>query len=185
MAARRGMSYRQILNHYFPGTRLTRVETGRFEHSYFQILPTTVPVMTQIDSLERVSLSRVAAPEFSRGFMVFEKIAQTEFAGHFLSRGATVDPSPAFQSRVGCRTVVSVAAATVDIDRQHQPSLPRLGTDALIVQALKSRAKLTWSLPRPGKMWLHYLLKDHNSLLRGYFPRRRYGHFTIHASFGD
>jgi hypothetical protein len=62
---------------------------------------------------------------------------------------------------VGGRTVVSVAAATVDTDRQHQPSLPRLGTDALIVPALKSRAKLTWSLPRPGKMWLHYLLKDH------------------------
>jgi hypothetical protein len=121
VAARRGMSYRQILNHYFPGTRLTRMDPGRFERSSLQ----------------------------------------TEFAGHFLSRGATVDPSPAFQSRVGGRTVVSVAAATVDIDRQHQPSLPRLGTDALIVPALKSRAKLTWSLPRPGKMWLHYLLKDH------------------------
>src|SRR5215475_10288514 len=121
VAARRGMSYRQILNHYFPGTRLTRVGTGRFERSSLQ----------------------------------------TEFAGHFLSRGATVDPSPAFQSRVGGRTVVSVASATVDIDRQHQTSLPRLGTDALIVPALKSRAKLTWSLPRPGKMWLRYLLKDH------------------------
>ena len=31
VAARRGMSHRQILNHYFPGTRLTRVVTeGRF-----------------------------------------------------------------------------------------------------------------------------------------------------------
>ncbi|MGH9753631.1 MAG: SpoIID/LytB domain-containing protein, partial [Blastocatellia bacterium] len=31
VAARRGMSHRQILNHYFPGARLTRVEPGRFE----------------------------------------------------------------------------------------------------------------------------------------------------------
>jgi stage II sporulation protein D len=29
VAARRGMSFRQILNHYFPGTKLTRLETGR------------------------------------------------------------------------------------------------------------------------------------------------------------
>jgi stage II sporulation protein D len=29
VAARRGMSYRQILNHYFPGTRLTRIEQAR------------------------------------------------------------------------------------------------------------------------------------------------------------
>jgi stage II sporulation protein D len=29
VAARRGMSYRQILNHYFPGTKLSRVEPGR------------------------------------------------------------------------------------------------------------------------------------------------------------
>jgi len=27
--------------------------------------------------------------------------------------------------------------------------------------ALKSRAKLTRSLPRPGKRWLHYFFKDH------------------------
>jgi stage II sporulation protein D len=31
VAARRGMSYRQILNHYFPGTRLTRMDPGRFD----------------------------------------------------------------------------------------------------------------------------------------------------------
>jgi|GEM_PF-297159 len=36
VAARRGMSHRQILNHYFPGTRLERVEPGRFERSSFQ-----------------------------------------------------------------------------------------------------------------------------------------------------
>ena len=42
VAARRGMSYRQILNHYFPGTRLTRVESGRFDRSSFQIPPTAV-----------------------------------------------------------------------------------------------------------------------------------------------
>jgi SpoIID/LytB domain protein len=29
VAARRGMSYRQILNHYFPGTRLNRMDTAR------------------------------------------------------------------------------------------------------------------------------------------------------------
>jgi len=44
---------------------------------------------------------------------------------------------------------------------QNQPSLPRLGTGALMVPALKSRAKLTRSLPRPGKRWLNYFIKDH------------------------
>src|SRR5262245_38422093 len=68
VAARRGMGYRQILNHYFPGTRLTRVEPGRFERSSFQILPAAVTVRTQSSSLKRVFLRRVAAPEFSRGF---------------------------------------------------------------------------------------------------------------------
>src|SRR5262245_65045466 len=47
--------------------------------------------------------------------------------------------------------VVLVAAATVDNERQNQPSLPRLEMDTLSVPALKSRAKLTRSLPRPGK----------------------------------
>src|SRR5262245_10215052 len=59
VAARRGMGYRQILNHYFPGTRLTRVEPRRFDNSRLQTLPTAVPVMTQISSLERVFLRRV------------------------------------------------------------------------------------------------------------------------------
>jgi SpoIID/LytB domain protein len=68
VAARRGMGYRQILNHYFPGTRLTRVEPGRFDRSRLQTLPTAVPVMTQISSLKRDFLRRRAAPEFSRGF---------------------------------------------------------------------------------------------------------------------
>jgi len=72
-----------------------------------------------------------------------------------------VDPSPAFQSRGSRRTVVLVAAATVDTDLQSQPSLPRLGTDALMVPALKSRAKITRSLPRPGDRWLHYFFKQH------------------------
>jgi len=57
--------------------------------------------------------------------------------------------------------VVLVAAATVDTDLQNQPSLPRLVTDALMVPALKSRAKITRSLPRPGKSWLHYFFKGH------------------------
>jgi SpoIID/LytB domain protein len=66
VAARRGMGYRQILNHYFPGTRLTRVKPGRFDRSRLQTLPTAVPVMAQISSLERVFLRRVAALEISR-----------------------------------------------------------------------------------------------------------------------
>src|SRR5262245_44036573 len=44
VAARRGMGYRQILNHYYPGTRLTRVEPGRFDRSCLQTLATAVPV---------------------------------------------------------------------------------------------------------------------------------------------
>jgi SpoIID/LytB domain protein len=68
VAARRGMGYRQILNHYFPGTRLTRAAAERFERSSFQILPAAVPVRTQSSSLKRVFLRRVAALEFSRGF---------------------------------------------------------------------------------------------------------------------
>src|SRR5882672_537193 len=78
---------------------------------------------------------------------------------HLRVAAATVDPSPAFQSRGSDRIVVLVAAATVDTDRQNQPSLPRLGTDALMVPALKSRAKLIRSLPRPGKRRLHYFFK--------------------------
>jgi stage II sporulation protein D len=58
VAARRGMGYRQILNHYFPGTRLTRVEPGRFDRSRLQPLPTAVPVMSQISSLKRGGESR-------------------------------------------------------------------------------------------------------------------------------
>jgi hypothetical protein len=57
--------------------------------------------------------------------------------------------------------VVLVAAATVDPDLRSQPSLPRLEADALTVPALKSRAKLTRSLPRPGKRRLHYFFKHH------------------------
>src|SRR5215813_3986731 len=68
VAARRGMDYRQILNHYFPGTRLKRAAAERIERSGFQILPSAVPVSIQISSLKRVFIRRVAAPEFSRGF---------------------------------------------------------------------------------------------------------------------
>jgi SpoIID/LytB domain protein len=68
VAARRGMSYRQILNHYFPETRLTRLAANRFERSSFQTPPTASLVVTQISSLKRVFLRRIAAPEFSRGF---------------------------------------------------------------------------------------------------------------------
>jgi hypothetical protein len=42
-----------------------------------------------------------------------------------------------------------------------------LGND----KALKSQAKLTRSLPRPGKRWLQYLFKDHNDLPK---IKRRY-----------
>src|SRR5262245_16650476 len=68
VAARRGMGYRQILSHYFPGTRLTRAAAERFERSSFQILAAAVPVRTQSSSLKRGFLRRVAAPDFSRGF---------------------------------------------------------------------------------------------------------------------
>ena len=54
--------------------------------------------------------------------MVFEKIMQQ----HLLVAVATVDPSPAFQSRGSGRILVLVAAATVDPDLQYQSSLPRL-----------------------------------------------------------
>ena len=80
---------------------------------------------------------------------------------HLLVAAATVEFSPAFQSRESSRIVVLVAAATVDTVQQNQPSLPRLGTDPLMVPALKSRAKLTRSLPRPGKRWLNYFFKHH------------------------
>ncbi|HEY9432119.1 MAG TPA: hypothetical protein VI260_11720 [Blastocatellia bacterium] len=43
-----------------------------------------------------------------------------------LVAAATVDPSPAFQSRGSRRIVVLVASATVDTDLQVQPSLTRL-----------------------------------------------------------
>jgi hypothetical protein len=58
---------------------------------------------------------------------------------HLLVAAATVDPSPAFQSRGSNRIVVLVAAATVDTVLQNQPSLPRLESDALMVPALKSQ----------------------------------------------
>jgi stage II sporulation protein D len=75
VAARRGMNYRQILNHYFPGTRLTRAKQGRFENSRLQLPPATIPVMTQISSHKRVFFRRGAAPEFSRGFQPTEWLA--------------------------------------------------------------------------------------------------------------
>jgi len=43
-----------------------------------------------------------------------------------LVAAATVELSPAFQSRESSRIVVLVAAATVDTVLQNQPSLPRL-----------------------------------------------------------
>src|SRR5262245_15236176 len=92
---------------------------------------------------------------------------------HLLVAAATVELSPAFQSRESSHIVVLVAAATVDTELQNQPSLPRLGTDALMVPALKSRAKLTRSLPRPGKRWLHYFFKDHKFV----------GHFGIRQQY--
>src|SRR5215510_13492562 len=42
-----------------------------------------------------------------------------------------------------------------------------------MVPALKSRAKLTRSLPRPGKRWLHYFFKDHKFV----------GHFGIRQQY--
>src|SRR5215510_3770590 len=41
---------------------------------------------------------------------------------------------------------------------------PRRGATVELSPALKSRAKLTRSLPRPGKRWLHYFFKDHQSV---------------------
>ena len=42
-----------------------------------------------------------------------------------------------------------------------------------MVPALKSRAKLTRSLPRPGKRRLHYFFKDHESRARLTWSLRR------------
>ena len=92
---------------------------------------------------------------------------------HLLVAAATVELSPAFQSRESSHIVVLVAAATVDTELQNQPSLPRLGTDALMVPALKSRAKLIRSLPRPGKSWLHYFFKDHKPTAKFKAPLTR------------
>src|SRR5262249_5210004 len=55
------------------------------------------------------------------------------------------------QSRRSSHIVVSVAAATVEPNQKVQPSLPRLSADTLMVPALKSRARFTWSLPRPRR----------------------------------
>ena len=89
---------------------------------------------------------------------------------HFFSRGATVDPSPAFQSRAFGRILVLVAAATVDNERQNQPSLPRLQMHTLSVPALKSRAKLTWSLRDREDGCCIYFSKTINAGLNS--PRR-------------
>jgi hypothetical protein len=44
-----------------------------------------------------------------------------------------------------------------------------------MVPALKSRAKLTRSLPRPGKRWLHYFFKDHPPTAKFKAPLRGVG----------
>src|SRR5215813_1670165 len=85
---------------------------------------------------------------------------------HLLVAAATVELSPAFQSRESSRIVVLVAAATVDTDLQNQPSLPRLEADALKVPALKSQARIN---RRSATKKNHLLLtaqRDHRINLR-------------------
>src|SRR5262245_20241864 len=55
------------------------------------------------------------------------------------------------QSLGSSHIVVSVAAGTVEADQEVQPSLPRLSADTLMIPTLKSRARFTWSLPRPRR----------------------------------
>ena len=61
-------------------------------------------------------------------------------------RGAAFDSSPAFQSRESGYVVVSVAAATVDTGAGINRRSATGNGYALVDPALKSRAKLTWSL---------------------------------------
>ncbi len=61
VAARRGMSYRQILNHYFPGTRLTRAGADQFESGRSQIPPTAGGWTLTIPQLPLGGFERVAA----------------------------------------------------------------------------------------------------------------------------
>jgi hypothetical protein len=44
---------------------------------------------------------------------------------------------------------------------------------ALVDPAFQSRAKLTWSLRRPGRRLLHLFFKGHKSLLRGAFSEEK------------
>src|SRR5215471_7694634 len=80
---------------------------------------------------------------------------------HLPVAAATVELSPAFQSRESNRIVVLVA------ERRLTPNCKinrRSATEngyGLGDPALKSRAKLTWSLRRPGRRLLHLFLKDH------------------------
>src|SRR5215471_15561344 len=80
---------------------------------------------------------------------------------HLPVAAATVELSPAFQSRESNRIVVLVA------ERRLTPNCKinrRSATEngyALGDPALKSRAKITWSLRRPGRRLLHLFLKDH------------------------
>jgi len=80
---------------------------------------------------------------------------------HLPVAAATVELSPAFQSRESNRIVVLVA------ERRLTPNCKinrRSATEngyGLGDPALKSRAKITWSLRRPGRRLLHLFLKDH------------------------
>src|SRR5262245_45065947 len=96
-----------------------------------------------------------------------ESLRFAHFLGDFQNqipcRGAAFEPSPAFQSRESGCVVVSVA------ERRLTPIIGvnrRSATEngyALVNPALKSRAKLTWSLRRPGRQLLHLFIKDHQS----------------------
>jgi hypothetical protein len=89
--------------------------------------------------------------------------------------------------------IVPVAAATVETDRQTQPSLPQLRADALILPALmvfENKAQPAVR-PRPRgqacgheparedagapsrRHWLHLILKDHQSRARITWSLRR------------
>jgi hypothetical protein len=66
--------------------------------------------------------------------------------------------------------VVLVAAATVDLADWCQPSLPRLRTDALMVPALKSRARINRRC-RDEDVLLHLFFKDHKSRAEFILPQ--------------
>jgi len=64
-----------------------------------------------------------------------------------------------------CNSIGNAQCAMANEIQRYRPNLMPL--------ALKRRAKLTWSLRRPGRRLLHLFLKDHKS--RAKLNRRRHG----------